>query len=114
MSEKITLRKLDGVWVLRAAGAIIAETTNAIELSEDGYTDVIYFPREDIAMAFLDVSQKTTHCPHKGDATYFDIQTKNGPIQNAGWSYEIPKAHVAEIAEHIAFAPHEKLAVEKL
>ena len=61
--------------------------------------------RDDIAMAFLDDSPHSTHCPHKGDATYFSIHAKSGVIADAGWSYESPKDAVARIRDHIAFYP---------
>ena len=67
--NKIRIRKAAGTWVVRSGGAVLGETTRALELDEDGHNPVIYFPREDIAVAFLDPSDKTTHCPYKGDAT---------------------------------------------
>ena len=113
MADHIKIRKADGTWVVRIAGAVVAESTNALELAEGSYPEVIYFPRDDIAMAFFDASDKTTHCPHKGDASYFHLVTKNGVLDNAAWSYETPFDGVAEIAGHLAFA-HEMVAVEKL
>ncbi|MEM1346181.1 MAG: DUF427 domain-containing protein [Pseudomonadota bacterium] len=113
MSEVLTIRPAGGTYVVRAGGAVIAETTAALLLEEKGYDGVVYFPREDIGMAFLEPSDKTTHCPHKGDARYFHIVAKSGPIQDAGWSYEAPIAGVEAIAGHIAFA-HERVAVERL
>ena len=66
MTDHIKIRALSGKWSIRAAGAVIAETCGALELTEQGYNPVIYFPRDDIAMAFLDQTEKTSHCPHKG------------------------------------------------
>lgn len=88
------------------------ESQNAIEVSEDGYEPVIYFPRADIAMAFLDPSETRTHCPHKGDASYFSIETKNGPIPDAAWSYETPNPDVIDLKDHVAFYLGEKIAIE--
>lgn len=114
MTDLIKTTKLAGTWSVRAAGAIIVETTSAMELREGDYDPVIYFPRKDVALALMDKSEKSTHCPHKGDATYFSIQTKNGPIDDVAWSYETPHKDVSEIKEHIAFFPHEKIAVEEV
>ena len=110
----IKIRKATGTWVVRAGGAVLAESKNALELSEPGYGDVIYFPREDIAMAFLDESDHSSHCPHKGDASYFSIVTKSQTLKNAGWSYENPLESVARIKSHIAFFPGDDLAVERV
>jgi uncharacterized protein (DUF427 family) len=110
----IKIRKAEGTWVVRAGGAVLAESKNALELSEDGYPDVIYFPQEDIAMAFLDESDHCTTCPHKGEARYYSIVTKSQTLENAAWSYESPKDDVARIKDHLAFYPGDFLAVERV
>ena len=105
MTEHIKIRALSGKWSIRAAGAVIAETRGALELTERGYDPVIYFPRDDIAMAFLDQTDKTSHCPHKGDARYFSIIT---------WSYETPKEDLARIKDHLAFYLNDKITIEQV
>lgn len=42
MTEHIKIRALSGKWSIRAAGAVIAETRGALELTERGYDPVIY------------------------------------------------------------------------
>ncbi len=110
----IRIRKADGTWSVRAGGAVLAETTNALELSEGDYPAVIYFPRGDIAMAFLDKTDHSTHCPHKGDASYFSIITKSQTLKNAAWSYEDPKDSVAQIKDYLAFYASDTVAVEQI
>lgn len=110
----IRIRKADGTWVVRAAGAVIAESKNALELIENGHDSVIYFPRSSIAMAFLDESDHRSVCPHKGEAAYFDIAAKSSTIKNAAWSYEAPLEAVATIKDHIAFYSADNVAVEQL
>lgn len=114
MADHIRIRKATGKWVVRSGGAIIGETTGALELSEGDLDPVIYFPRSDIAMAFLDRSDKLTHCPHKGDASHFSIVNKSTIARDAVWSYESPLAEVAEIKDHLAFYRREGVAVEQL
>lgn len=111
---EITIRKAKGVWTVRAGGAVLAESRNALELLEGANAPVVYFPRDDIAMAFLDETDTTSHCPHKGDARYFSIVTKSRTLTNAGWSYEVPKDAVAGIRDHIAFYVSDVLAVEQI
>jgi uncharacterized protein (DUF427 family) len=114
MTQHITIRKADGNWSVRAGGAVIGESSNALELVEGGYPPVIYFPREDIAMAFLDATDKSTHCPHKGDASYFSVVTKSTTLENVAWSYETPKDDVARIKDHLAFYTDGDVTVEQL
>jgi len=113
MAGEFTIRPAGGLQVVRAGGAVIGESRNALVLEEDGHEPVVYFPRADIGMAFLDDSETRTRCPHKGEARYFHIAAKSGRIADAGWSYETPVAGAEAIAGHIAFA-HERVAVERL
>lgn len=114
MGNNITIRKAEGNWTVRAGGAILGESSNALELSEGELPPVIYFPREDIAMAFLDESDHSTHCPKKGDASYFSIVTKSQTLKNAAWSYETPIDDVVRIKEHLAFYTGDGVTVERI
>ncbi len=114
MAGHIKIRPAEGTWVVRAGGAVLGESARALELSEGDYPPVIYFPREDIAMEFLDASDRTSQCPWKGDASYFSIVTKSTVLNDVVWSYETPKDGVAEIKDHLAFYTSDQVAVEKL
>jgi len=113
MSEKFTVRPGTGVYVARAAGAVIAETSRALILREEGYDPVTYFPREDAGMEFLDPSDKRTTCPHKGEASHYHLAGKSGRIDNAAWSYEAPLPGAAAITGYVAFYA-DKVTVEAL
>ena len=110
---EITIEPATGTWVVRAGGAVLGESEGALSLTEGSYDPVVYLPRADIAMAFLEKSDKVTHCPHKGEATHYHIAGKSGRIENAAWSYEAPKERVAQIAGHLAFYA-DKVAVEEV
>jgi uncharacterized protein (DUF427 family) len=113
MAEKFTIRPAGQLIVVRTGDSVLAETRNALVLSEDGYAPVYYFPREDVAMELLDRSDKVTHCPHKGDATHYHIGGYSGRISDGAWSYETPKEAASDIAGYLAFYT-DKLAVEVL
>ncbi|MFC2968646.1 DUF427 domain-containing protein [Acidimangrovimonas pyrenivorans] len=113
MAEQIRITKAPGTWVVRAGGAVLGESAEALELSEGSRAPVIYFPRDHIAMAFLDDSETRTTCPHKGEASYFSIVTKSTTIPDAAWSYETPLDGAARIAGYLAFDP-EKVTVERI
>lgn len=113
MADHITITPAEGTWVVRVAGAVLGESKNALSLQEGDYDPVIYFPRDDIAMAFLEPSDTTTECPHKGTATYFSIEAKSGTLPDAVWTYENPKPGVTAIAGYLAFQG-EKVFVEEV
>ncbi|WP_118134111.1 DUF427 domain-containing protein [Oceanicella sp. SM1341] len=111
--RKITIIRSPGTWVVRAGGAVIAETREALQLIEGDYPPVIYFPREDAGMAFLEKSDRVTTCPWKGEATHYDLVGSNGVIRNAAWSYEAPLPAAERVTGYIAFYP-ESATVEQV
>lgn len=114
MSKDMTIRNAEGTWVVRAGGAVLGETRKALELNEEGLASVVYFPRDDIAMAFLDKTENVTHCPKKGDASHYSIVTKSTTLKDAAWSYEAPLDVAERIKGYLAFYPSDTLAVERL
>jgi uncharacterized protein (DUF427 family) len=86
--------------------SVIAETDRAVLLSETGYPVRAYIPRDDIRAA-IEPSDKTSHCPFKGDASYWTV----GGAENVAWSYEEPKPGVEAIRGLLAFYP-DRVTVE--
>jgi uncharacterized protein (DUF427 family) len=86
-------------------GRVVADTRRALTLREASYPPVHYIPREDIEMAVLERTTHATHCPYKGDASYFSLKVDGRVSENAIWSYEAPYAAVGDIKEHLAFYP---------
>ena len=71
---------------IEANGQVLAESDRAVVLSETGIADRYYVPREDVRMDLLEASETTSHCPFKGDATYFSAPG----ARDAFWVYEEP------------------------
>ena len=87
------------------AGKTIADTTRALALKEAAYPVVNYIPRDDVDMNALKRTTLRSHCPYKGDASYFTIAVDGKSAENAVWSYEQPYPAMAEIKEYVAFYP---------
>jgi uncharacterized protein (DUF427 family) len=94
-------------------GVIVAETTRALTLKEAALPPVQYIPREDVAMDLLERSSRKTHCPYKGDASYWDVTAGGLRARDAVWSYEKPFDAVKTIAGRLAFYPHKVDAIEE-
>ncbi len=100
--HKIMLDTGTDAVTIMLGGEIVAMTTAAVILREDGYPARAYVPRGDVT-ASLSPSAKTTHCPFKGDTRYFDVTAGGTTLDAAAWSYEAPYDEMAPIAGHIAF-----------
>lgn len=83
-------------------GETIADSEDAITLHETDHRPVYYLPRVHVRMDRLVRSAYRTHCPYKGDASYFSLA---GIAENAVWSYEDPPYEVALIKDRVAFYP---------
>ena len=62
-----------------------------------------YFPRGDVEEALLQPSTKSTHCPWKGDASYFSITVDGQTNPDAAWTYPDPKPEAEHIRDRLAF-----------
>ena len=82
---------------------VIADSADAMTLQESTYPAVTYFPRKDVETSFLAKTDRTTHCPYKGDASYYSIMIDGDLLENVVWSYEAPFPAMEAITGHLAF-----------
>ncbi len=98
----VTVAPFKGRVVVQVNGEVLTDTEHALELKEARYPAVYYVPRRDTRMERLVATDHHTHCPFKGEASYFSI---SGGAENAVWSYEQPYDEVLSIREYLAFYP---------
>jgi len=89
--------------------AMILEEVNG----EKTYPPVVYFPLDDIEPDVLEASDHTTHCPIKGDASYYSIRIDGETLENAAWTYPAPLRQVAAVKGYVAFYP-DKVSISKV
>lgn len=89
--------------IIRVDGAIIADSTRALVMRAPGTPDQHYIPREHVDMTRLSRTIHRTHCPYKGDASYWTIRGDQRVIENGVWSYEDPREGMALIKGYLAF-----------
>ena len=94
-------------------GQVVADTTRALNLKEASYPAVFYIPRADAKMDLLKKTDNASHCPYKGDASYYSIQSDGKTAENAVWSYEQPFPAMAEIKDYLAFYPNRVDKIEE-
>jgi uncharacterized protein (DUF427 family) len=76
-------------------------------LAESGDTVVVegnhYFPPESLQREFFRDSATRTHCPWKGDASYFDVVVDGATNGDAAWTYPETKDAALHIQGYVAF-----------
>ena len=85
-AHRITTRPSDRRVRVESGGRVLAESDRVVELHETGLPTRYYLPREDVGVDQLTPSATTSHCPFKGDATYFSAPG----AKDAFWVYEQP------------------------
>jgi len=95
-------------------GTVIADTRRALTLREGPVPPAQYIPREDVTMSFLRPTTHSTHCPFKGDASYFTVSVDGKTAENAVWTYENPFLAVADIKDYVAFYAEKMDAIEEI
>ena len=69
---------------------VVLDTTRAHLLHETGILPVAYVPLEDFDLELLERTQTSTHCPFKGDASYWSLHVGDDVREDAVWAYEEP------------------------
>jgi uncharacterized protein (DUF427 family) len=79
-------------------GETVIDTTGGMLLYESNIAPVLYVPQEDVRGDLLTRTDHTTHCPFKGDATYWSV----GDAENAIWGYEQPIESASWLRGYVA------------
>jgi len=84
-------------------GETVADSRRVKLLHEAGLLPVYYFPMEDVRMDLLVETDHTTHCPFKGDASYWSVRVGEKVAENAAWGYPEPMEGAPPLGGLVAF-----------
>ena len=84
-------------------GQTMADSSHVLVMRETRLPPIFYFPREDVSMEMLSKTDHRTHCPFKGDASYWTLDVDGASVENAAWSYEDPYDEALDVKEYLAF-----------
>jgi len=111
MSEQhyASVERREGEFTATAGDCVVARADHVLLLREvhgaKSLPPVAYFPPDSLERSRLVASDHQTHCPIKGDAAYYSIDTGGTRLANAAWCYPEPVAEAAEIGGYVAFYP---------
>ena len=85
------------------AGVTIADSDAAMVFRETRLAPAYYFPREHVRMDLMRRTERLTHCPFKGNASYWTLEVNGRSAENVMWSYEEPLDEAGDIKGYVAF-----------
>ena len=113
-AHTITIEKNPNRITVTFNGTVLADTQSALVLKEGPLPPANYIPRADVQMSYLQRTDHSTHCPFKGDASYFSVSVNGKTEENAVWTYEAPIDSVAQIKDYVVFYPEKMDAIKEL
>jgi uncharacterized protein (DUF427 family) len=89
--------------VVSIEGVVVADSRDPVVLHETGLPPRYYLPLEDVKQEYLSATDHQTHCPFKGDASYYSVSISGTTHENIVWTYGEPLEHRVDIAGRLAF-----------
>ncbi len=83
-------------------GQTVLDTTSGMLLHESNLLPQLYLPRDDVRGDLLNRTEHRTHCPFKGDASYWSVAVNGQTADNALWSYLDPLPEAGWLCDHVA------------
>ena len=87
------------------AGEVVLDSTRGALLHESNILPRLYVPLEDVRADLLERTDHATHCPFKGDASYWSVRVGDRVAENAVWTYEDPIAEAAWLRGLVSVYP---------
>jgi uncharacterized protein (DUF427 family) len=78
---------------------VIAESDNTIVVEGNHY-----FPPDSVKREYVRSSDTHSHCPWKGEASYYHVVIGDEKNEDAAWYYPRPKDAAKQIENYVAFS----------
>ena len=77
---------------------VVAESDDIVTVEGNAY-----FPAASVRQEFVRPSEHHSHCPWKGEASYYTLEVEGKSNPDSVWYYPDPKPAAAEIKDRVAF-----------
>jgi uncharacterized protein (DUF427 family) len=101
--HRIQVRPAGERVVVRIDGEVVADSDQAVLLTETGLPPRYYLPREHVRADVLRPSSSRSTCPFKGEASYHSVEVDGRCHDDLVWYYESPLPDVEDISGRLCF-----------
>ena len=84
-------------------GVTVADSNDAMVLRETRLEPIYYLPVRDVRMELMQRTDYHTHCPFKGNATYWTLSVGGQSAEDVLWGYEDPLPEAEPLRGYVAF-----------
>ena len=84
-------------------GESIVDSGRVLVMHETRLAPVYYFPRDDVRMDLMEKTGHRTHCPFKGNASYWTLKVGDKTVRDNVWGYEEPYDEAEGVRDYVAF-----------
>ncbi len=93
-------------------GVKVADTTGPLMVFETTLPTRYYIPAADVDMQYLTAVATKTHCPYKGDSSYYNVVVNGETYENTAWYYPAPIPEAPRLKGTIAFWPEKDKRIQ--
>ncbi len=86
---------------LKSGERLIADTTQAIVIYENGGHPTYYLPKADFVAGILQPSSKTEPSRLFGTRSYWSLQAEDSSLQDKAWSFDGAALGLPELSDHV-------------
>lgn len=79
-------------------GHVVAESDDIVTVENNAY-----FPADSVRREFIRPSEHHTHCPWKGEASYYSLEVEGKSNPDSVWYYPDPKPAASQVRDRVAF-----------
>ena len=79
-------------------GKVLADSDDTVVVDGNHY-----FPADSLERSCFRESATSSHCPWKGDASYYTVVVEGEENRDAAWYYETPLEAARQIENRVAF-----------
>jgi uncharacterized protein (DUF427 family) len=101
--HRIEVEPVEERVVVLVDGEVVADSDDAVVLTETGLPPRYYLPREHVRADVLRPSSSQSTCPFKGEAGYHSVEVAGRCRDDLVWYYEAPHPQVDAIRGRLCF-----------